>query len=317
MIRVESKKLTSEECDVLATLTIAVRKGTVLESERSKKEVTTQLMRFSENDGFQIYVAYDESEDIVGWLNTYVGFPLMTFISGFEPVVHETERAEEIALSLIEAAKRKIVECKRSRLEIELVFPTDAHRVLSEKVIAWYRKSGFEFATEEVHMSANLAAVELLNPDLPEGYILRKFSEIPYEQIEAPGLQTFESSKDALFTSMSHAEQKVTLEHFFDHASPFVEDASLILEQEGSIMGFIITRMNNEVPDIGPIGLVPEARGQGLGTYLLVCALKNIRDSGHKKVELDTSITNHPAKKLYELYGFRAVFYKQFYYWSP
>jgi len=147
--------------------------------------------------------------------------------------------------------------------------------------------------------------------------ILRKLSEVSYGQLETAGFQTFENSKDDLFHSESHAEQKAELKHFFDVSRPFIENASFVLERNGKIVGFVITRMRDNEAEIGPIGFIPEARGQGLASYLLAYTLKNLRSSGLKSATLDMSITNLPAKILYKKYGFEELYYQQFYFWSP
>lgn len=316
MIQVESRKLSSEECNSLAELVIAVGQGTELESEKSYEDIVEEIKKYSEHDAYRIYVAFNEFGAIVGWLNTYIGFPLMTFISGFEPIVHG-ERAEEIALALIEAAKEDVTKYERSRLEIELVFMKDSHRDLAKQLIDWYQKSDFAFAAEEAHMICDLTNVELPKLELVEGYTTRKFTDVQYEQLEVAGYETFLNGKDRLFLSMSHAEQNVTLKYFFDTSKPFIEEASIILERAGKIVGFIITRMRDDEIDIGPVGLIPEDRGKKLGTFLVVQALKNLIENGHSKVGLDMSRDNHTARKLYERYGFKDVYYKQFYYWSP
>ena len=167
-------------------------------------------------------------------------------------------------------------------------------------------------------MKTNLRTIELPEIDLPKGYTLRKFSEIPYEQVEGPAFRTLKDSKEGLFLSMSQAEQQVTIEYFFDKSKPSIDDASLILERDGDIVGFIITRIGDDGnPDIGPVGLVPDARGKGMGSYLLVKVLESLKASGSHNVFLDTTTTNHPAQKLYRKYGFEDEYYKQFYYWSP
>ncbi len=317
MIQVESRKLSSEEIRVLANITKSVRQGTPLESERSVDDIAKNIESLSTNDGFQLLIATDEKGNLVGWTYYYVAFRLMDFISGFFPLVSENDDSEKIALSLIEAAKRDTVDRGQSRLEIELVFPSDEHRAHSEKYVEWYRKCGFKFAAEEVHMKSDLNKIDLPELHLPEGYKLRKFSEITYESLEEPGFQTLEDSMEGLFLSMSHAERKVTMEYYFDKSKPYIEDASLILEKDGEIVGFVITRLKDDEPEIGPVGLVPEARGQGLASYLLVSILGSLKDSGSTSAYLDTTITNLPAQKLYRKYGFEDVYYKQFYYWSP
>jgi len=318
MIKVESRKLSSEERKRIAKITMSARKGTPLESERSVEEVAQGIERISSDDGFQILIASDDTGNIVGWTYYYIAFQLMDFISGFFPLVEETGDSEEIALSLIEVAKKDTVERGQTRLEIELVFPNEAHRAHSEKFVDLYRKCGFQFAAEEVHMKSDLNSIELPEVDLPDEYTLKKFTEVSYDKLEGPGFRTLKESREGLFLSMSHAEQKVTLEYFFDKSKPCIEDASVILEKAGDVVGFVITRIGDDGnPDIGPVGLVPEVRGQGLGSYLLVRVLKSLKDSGSTDVYLDTTITNHPAQKLYRKYGFEDVYYKQFYYWSP
>jgi ribosomal protein S18 acetylase RimI-like enzyme len=316
MITVESRHLSQTECQRLAELTLSARKGTPIETGKTLKETTASIEQLSANTDFQILIAQDDRGAIVGWTYDYVGFPLMTFISGFFPLIDPTHDSEAIALALIEAEKRKIGEFGHNRLEIELELPTKDHREHSERLVTWYRKCGFQFAAEEVHMTSDLNAITLPPLDPPKDCTLRRFSEYSFEQLEVPGFRVFENSRDDLFLSMSPAEQKVTLEHFFDHSNPLIDEASLILEQHDKIIGFVITKKKEEA-DIGPIGVVPEARGQGLGTYLLVTALRAIKECGMNVAGLDMSINNEPARKLYQRYGFKDAYYKQFYYWSP
>lgn len=317
MIRVESRKLSPEDCEKLAKITKHARRGTPVESDKTIEEITKNIEGLSISDGYQIFIALDDEENIVGLIYYYVGFPLMSFIGGFLPLVDETREPEEIAIPLIEASKKEIVENGRSRLEIELVLPTDEHRSYSERFVEWYKKCGFKFAAEEMHMKTDLSGIELPELDLPRGYTLKKFSEVSYEKLKDSGFRTLKDSKEGLFLSMNHAEQEVTLEYFFDRSKPYIDDASLILEKDDEIIGFVITRMNDDEPEIGPVGIAPEARGEGLATYLFVCVLKNLKDSGATNACLDTTVTNFPAQGLYRRYGFKEAYFKQFYFWSP
>jgi len=315
MVEIRFDRPSPEDCRKLAVLNIETRKGTPVEVDKSVNDVAKSIEGLSANDGFRILTAHENGR-IVGWLYYYIQFPLMSFISGFYPVVEPG--SEEVALALIEAAKRETVQRDHTRLEIELVFPSEAHREHSKNIVELYNKCGFQFAAEEIHMKSDLRRVELPQKDLPTGYTVRKFSEVPYEVLEGPGFRTLKNSKEGLFLSMSHDEQMVTLQYFFDKSKASIDDASLILEREGEIIGFVITRIGDDgEPDIGPVGLVPKARGKGLGSYLLVQVLQNLKDSGSTAAALDTTVTNHPAQKLYRKYGFEDVYNKQFYYWSP
>ncbi len=107
MIHQYSGKLSSEECKILASLNASVRQGTPLESTKTVDEVAQSIEDLSSNDAFQIIAASDEKGKIIGWIYYYTAFRLMTFISGFYPVVDK--QREEIALALIEASKKETI----------------------------------------------------------------------------------------------------------------------------------------------------------------------------------------------------------------
>ncbi|MFW9772216.1 MAG: GNAT family N-acetyltransferase [Candidatus Heimdallarchaeota archaeon] len=317
MIQVESKKLSSEDCQIIASIVISARKGTPLELDKTIDELAVNIEDLSKNVDYQIFIARNEKMIIVGWIYYYVGIAPMAFINGFLPIVDQSSESEKIGLSLINASKRNVVERGYSRLEIQNDLPSDAHRKMSGDLLNWYKKCGFKFAAEEMHMKTNLGKIKLPEYNIPNGYTLRKFSEVSYEQLEDVGFQVLQNSGDELFISMSQAEQKVSIEYFFDKSRNFIEDGSLILEKQGKVVGFIITRVNGEEADIGPFGLIPEVRGQGLGKYLLGFALNNMIENGFVSVCLDVSTSNLSAKRLYNSYGFENMYYKRFYYWSP
>ncbi|MHA1906927.1 MAG: GNAT family N-acetyltransferase [Candidatus Thorarchaeota archaeon] len=300
MIQIEIDKVSSDDYQALARMTIDARKGSILESTRSMEERIANIKTLSENDAFRILVARDDQGVIVGWTYYYIAFRLMTFISGFYPIVAKTDDADRIALSLLEAGKKEILERKHTRLELEIELLTEAHRTLSAKWVDWYKKAGFVLATE-----------------VPNGYILRKFSEVPMERLIESGNEIFSDSMEDLFRSMSHPEQKVNLEYWFDKSTPFHDDASLVLKQDEKIIGFVITKPMGEKVEIGPVGLIREARGQGLGSILLGTVLRVLRDEKVKTAALDTSRNNSISRSLYDKFGFKEVYYKQFYYWSP
>ncbi|MFW9978527.1 MAG: GNAT family N-acetyltransferase [Candidatus Thorarchaeota archaeon] len=315
-LQIETRKLSLEECTTIAEISVANRRGTPLESGKTIEEISQNIVRISENEKYEIVIA-EENGKIVGCIYYYLGFPLMAFISGFSPIIDPARDSEMIAIALIEASKKNIIEKGYTRLEIEFVLLSNEHRNLSRKYIGRYEKCGFRFAAEEVHMKVDLSTIDLPTLERPNEYTIRRFTEVPYEKLEESGFQTFENGKDQLFRSMSHAEQQVTLQVFFDKNSPFVDEASLVLEKKEQVIGFIITRPGDKESTIGPVGLIPEEKGKGLGSYLLVQALVALRNDNQSAAVLDMSVGNTPARNLYSKYGFKPEYYKQFYYWAP
>ncbi|MEQ1827335.1 MAG: GNAT family N-acetyltransferase [Pirellula sp.] len=70
----------------------------------------------------------------------------------------------------------------------------------------------------------------------------------------------------------------------------------------GTIQGL---RLDNLEGAIQNVGVVPRFRGRGIGKSLLVKALCGFRDSGCKRVNLEVTIHNVGAVRLYESIGFQ------------
>ena len=301
---------------ILAKMTINARKGTPLEVKKSMEELAKDIERMSSDESNHVLVAVDNGS-LVGWIQYYVGFPHMSFIEDFLPVVDSSYDVESIAPQLIEAAKRNITDLEYTRLEIMLVLRTENHRKEAENLIHWYLECGFNFAAEEVHMRCDFSNVDVKTQAPPEGYSIKKFSEVSSSLLEEVCIEIFAHGKDALFCSMNHAEQLVTAGYFFDRTRSFHDEASPILMQGDKIVGFVITRMKGDEAEIGPVGLTEEARGKGLGSFLFAYSLMRIKNDGFSQAYLDMSRDNDPARKLYTKFGFEDEYHKQFYYWSP
>ena len=80
-----------------------------------------------------------------------------------------------------------------------------------------------------------------------------------------------------------------------------------IYGQKQQIIG--VTLMNELVSDelweVVYCGLVPEARGRGLGFKMLSHALESAKLNGVKRVQLGVDLENEPAVRLYQKLGFR------------
>ncbi len=72
----------------------------------------------------------------------------------------------------------------------------------------------------------------------------------------------------------------------------------------GTIQGL---RLNAIEGAIQNVGVVPQFRGMGLGRELLQLALQGFRETGCAKVNLEVTIHNTGAIRLYESVGFRYV----------
>lgn len=93
--------------------------------------------------------------------------------------------------------------------------------------------------------------------------------------------------------------------HYFDNKGIF-----LVIVDEGKAVGCgAIRRLSDEICELKRMWLLKEYRGRGLGMKLAQMLLDFARDTGYKKVRLDTLDEQKqvPALKLYKRLGFYAI----------
>ncbi|GCE06446.1 ribosomal protein S18-alanine N-acetyltransferase [Dictyobacter aurantiacus] len=81
-----------------------------------------------------------------------------------------------------------------------------------------------------------------------------------------------------------------------------------------SILGFAGLWLMVDEAHITTIAMHPNARGQGLGEFLLVSLIDISYNIGAKWVTLEVRVSNHTAQNLYRKYGFREAGVRHRYY---
>ncbi len=88
-----------------------------------------------------------------------------------------------------------------------------------------------------------------------------------------------------------------------------------LAEESGQPRGVLLLA---EIPDFGAwdlsyVGVVPEARGRGIGRALVCKALAEARAAGVEHMTLAVDIRNEPARRLYKNLGFRVTEQREVY----
>ena len=83
---------------------------------------------------------------------------------------------------------------------------------------------------------------------------------------------------------------------------------------ENQPQGFALWRDLGEEAEILTIGVVPEARGAGLGAALLERVLASVRAGGAYRLFLEVAADNQGARALYTCRGFRKIGARKRYY---
>jgi ribosomal-protein-alanine acetyltransferase len=92
---------------------------------------------------------------------------------------------------------------------------------------------------------------------------------------------------------------------------------ALVVEQEGSVAGFIVGRQVKDEWEIENIAVTGAARRCGLGSRLVGELLDLVRKRGGKSVFLEVRESNHAARSLYEKWAFLEVGRRKMYYQNP
>ena len=92
---------------------------------------------------------------------------------------------------------------------------------------------------------------------------------------------------------------------------------ALVVEQDGSVVGFIVGQLLEDEWEIENIAVTGVARRRGLGSRLVNELLDLVRNRGGKTVFLEVRESNRAARSLYEKWGFLEVGRRKMYYQDP
>ena len=92
---------------------------------------------------------------------------------------------------------------------------------------------------------------------------------------------------------------------------------ALVVEQSGTVVGFIVGRQVEDEWEIENIAVTGAARRCGLGSRLVGELLDLVRSRGGKSVFLEVRDSNRAARSLYEKWAFLEVGRRKMYYQNP
>ena len=79
---------------------------------------------------------------------------------------------------------------------------------------------------------------------------------------------------------------------------------TIVMKEKGSITGFAVYSVLFEDAELYDIAVDPAHRSKGIGEKLLQAVLQDCFERGAQTIRLEVRESNHPARRLYEKYGF-------------
>ena len=253
------------------------------------------------------YVIAREDERLVGWAGLYVMSESMVYLDPWHPLVLPSEDSDEIFKQLVRESIRKTQAIGRTRLEVFLMELTDDIRSTYDRHRPLYEAAGMRRGNEWTQMILNPTTLELTEPEFPEGFFLKKLTEIDNEEVWPTYNETFLSSGDRRYLNQTEAQRRENFDDFFDRSKKIEEDASLLLYSGNQIVGFMKINIYNIGGFVNGVGIHPEYRRKGLAKRLMSASIIRAAKNGMTNLVLEVDIENIQAIGLYEQLGFKHV----------
>lgn len=165
---------------------------------------------------------------------------------------------------------------------------------------------GLKFSVERYAFLLVREDIEVPEVNLPEGYELRAFQ---------PGKDegNWRDVRNAAFSTLLGSETPITIDgvkNLLTHQD-YLEGGMMLLFHEdkpvGVIRGADDEYENEPIMNIGPVAILPEYQGRGLGRCLLRASLRFAKEKGYKRTILSVNGENERAQALYIQEGFNQV----------
>lgn len=281
------------------------RKLTDEDTSKISKRIDSLLKSFITNN----FLAY-ESEKLVGWLGVRDAIPCTMNLYEYHPIIFSDINKIEIAQKLIHysinyATKKNIGNVR--------VF-TDATKEYVDtylEIKEYFLSSGM-IQTHTVLCMENQITEEVLQNHVIDGvYHVEPMNLQDRDELLDCYVKIFAGDTDHFTSSLDEEEQEYW--NFTFHTQ-FTDD-SKVITKDNEVVGIAGVHDYDGFIELGPIGVLPEHRGKRLGKVLMEEILSSLLKRGITKSYLEVDITNTPAIKLYENYGFVEVSQKHGFLW--
>jgi ribosomal protein S18 acetylase RimI-like enzyme len=240
-----------------------------------------------------------------GWAGVYHWTDSMAYFLSWHPLVIPPDPA--ISQRLVQECIQYTAASGRNRMEVFLMNLTAEYRESAAQRGAVYRAAGMARGYQWNYMEADLQQLAFPIQETPDTMSICKLAEISNDELWPSYDVTFSSGEDRRYAQQSEAQRRENFESFFSRQVPMDEDASLVLLDGETVVGFVKIDIVTEGAYVHGVGIVPEYRRQGLAQYVLGTSLRRAAENHHEKMVLEVDVANQAAVGLYQSLGFKTV----------
>ena len=240
-----------------------------------------------------------------GWAGVYHWTDSMAYFLSWHPLVIPPN--PEISQQLVQKCIQYTAASGRNRMEVFLMNLTAEYRDYAAQCGAIYRAAGMVRGYEWNYMEADLRNLDFSTRGIPESMSVRSLAEISNDELWPSYDAAFSNGGDRRYAQQSEAQRRENFETFFSRQVPMDGEASLVLLDGETIVGFVKIDIVTEGTYVHGVGVVPEYRRQGLAQYVLGTSLLRAAENHHEKMVLEVDVANQAAVGLYQSLGFKIV----------
>ena len=252
------------------------------------------------------FIALARADGVLrGWAGVYNWTDSMTYFLSWHPLVIPPDPA--ISQQLVQECIQYTAASGRDRMEVFLMNLTAEYRQYAAQCGAVYLAAGMARGYEWNFMEADLQQLDFSVRQPTDTMSFRTLAEISNDELWPSYDAAFSNGGDRRYAQQSEAQRRENFESFFSRQVPMDSEASLVLLDGETIVGFVKIDLVTEGTYVHGVGVVPEYRRQGLARVILGTSLRRAAENHHQKMLLEVDATNHAAVGLYQSLGFETV----------
>ena len=124
---------------------------------------------------------------------------------------------------------------------------------------------------------------------------------------DLPAIVEIENAAMSCPWSLKSYEEAITTDHSF----------VMVAEDDGQIAAFSVFYLTPPEAELPDIVVDEKYRGKGLGRQLLTRSMEELESRGIGTIFLEVRVSNTPARRLYESFGFEEIGTRKYFYSNP